>query len=560
MLRELRLRNIAVIEEAALSLEKGFTVLTGETGAGKSIVVDALELVLGGRGSSGHIRSGCEDASVEAVFSVEPDSPVIARLREVDIEASEEIIVRRIISSSGRNRVYINGTLVNISTLAEITGRLVDIHGQHEHQSLLSADVQRELLDAFAGIKGEVAAFGAEYQAYAEARTRLSRLKESEQERLQRKDYLAFQVEEISSVGLTPGEDAALEEEQRLLANAERLGLLAEEAFGALYEGDAESGASILKGLRKVAANLETLAGFDSNMKDAYENACNCMVNAEEVALAVRDCRDRIHLDPERLEVVSDRLDLMRKLKKKYGESLKDVLEHLSSAERELEQIDTSSAEISQLEDRIAAREAALLDGADRLSEKRREAATTLERRVISELADLSMEHARFEVSFAPAEEDEKVKRLTASGHDKVEFLIAPNPGESLKSLSKIASGGEISRSMLAFKAILSGDDAVPTLIFDEVDAGIGGRVADTVGQKLKEISEKHQVICVTHLAQVAGYAAHHFHISKRVVDGRTFTCVKQLNNTERVEEIARMLGGKEETALKHAGEMLARG
>ncbi|MDH4099671.1 MAG: DNA repair protein RecN [Nitrospirota bacterium] len=560
MLRELRLRNIAVIEEATLSPGEGLTVLTGETGAGKSIVVDALELVLGGRGSSDLIRSGCEDASVEAVFSIAPGSPALARLGEMDIEASDELIVRRIISSSGRNRAYINGTLVNISTLAEITGRLVDIHGQHEHQSLLSADVQRELLDAFAGIKGDVAAFATKYQGYAETRTRLSRLKESEQDRLQQKDYLAFQIEEISSAGLTPGEDTALEEEQRLLANAERLGLLAEEAYGALYEGDAESGASILKGLKKVAASLETLAEFDSNLKDASESARSCMVIAEEVALAVRGCRDRIQLDPERLETVMGRLDLIRKLKKKYGETLEAILECLANAERELAQIDTSSAEIAQLEAEIAAQEATLLKDAERLSQKRREAAATLEQRVITELADLSMAHARFEVAFAAIEAEEKARRLTATGLDRIEFLIAPNPGESLKPLSKIASGGEISRSMLAFKAILSGDDAVPTLIFDEVDAGIGGRVADTVGEKLKAISEKHQVICVTHLAQVAGYAAHHFHISKKVADGRTFTSVRQLNAAERVEEIARMLGGKEETALRHAGEMLARG
>lgn len=560
MLRELRLRNIAVIEEATLSFEKGLTVLTGETGAGKSIVVDALELVLGGRGSSDLIRSGCEEASVEAAFNVPADAPALQRLQELDIETSDELLVRRIISTTGRNRAYLNGTLVNLSTLAEVTRQLIDIHGQHDHQSLLHPDIQQELLDAFAGLGPDVAGYREQYAAYTDTQARLQKLTASERERTQRQDFLGFQAREIETANIVPGEDADLEEERRILANAEKLRFLAEEAYDILYAGDPSGGESLLKGLKKVSANMATLSEYDRSMQEATGTAQNAQVLAEETALTLRDYKERITVDPDRLSVIEDRLDLLQGIKKKYGETLEGVLSHLAALKGELTTLESTTEEIGALERERIAFEETLISMATRLSAKRREAASVLEQRIQHELAELGMPSTCFKVSFGSLPGSGERPRLTTTGFDQIEFLISPNPGEALKPLARIASGGELSRVMLGLKTILAGEDSVSTLIFDEVDAGIGGRVGDSVGAKLKVISESHQVMCVTHLPQVAGHADHHFRIIKKVVDGRTFTEVRLLKDRERIEEIARMLGGKEETALKHAGEMLARG
>lgn len=560
MLRELRLRNIAVIEEATLSLEKGLTVLTGETGAGKSIVVDALELVLGGRGSSDLIRSGCEEASVEAAFSIPADTSALKRLQELDIEASDELLVRRIISTTGRNRAYLNGTLVNLSTLVEVTRQLIDIHGQHDHQSLLHPDIQQDLLDAFAGLGPDVAGYREQYAAYTDTQARLQKLIAAERERTQRLDFLSFQAREIESANFVAGEDADLEEERRILANAEKLHFLAEEAYDILYAGDPSGGEPLLKGLKKVSGNMATLAEFDRSLQDAATTAQNSLILTEETALTLRDYKERITVDPDRLGAVEDRIDLFQGLKKKYGETLEGVLGHLATIKGEMATLESVAEEINILEKERITREEALFAMATRLSTKRKEAASVLEQRIQHELAELGMPSTFFKVSFEAWPENGERPRLTVTGFDQSEFFISPNPGEALKPLAKIASGGELSRIMLGLKTILAGEDAVSTLIFDEVDAGIGGRIGDSVGSKLKVISESHQVICVTHLPQVAGHADHHYCINKKVVDGRTFTDVKLLDGRERTEEIARMLGGKEETALKHAGEMLARG
>lgn len=559
MLREIRIRNIAIIEEAILTPAEGLTVLTGETGAGKSIVIDALELVLGGRGSADLIRSGCDEAAVEALIEVPQGSPVLDKLHDMGIEVDGELVVRRLISATGRGRAYLNGTLVNISTLSDITRGLIDIHGQHEHQSILASDVQLNLLDAFAGLDKAVSSFRERYTGYTEIRKSLDRLAQDERDRAQRQDLLRFQLDEIAAANIVSGEDILLDDEYRRLANAEKLQRLAEEGHELLHSGDHASGESIVKGLKKVTSNINALAGYDNSVSEQMKMAESCLALADDLSIFLRDYASKSEADPERLNTVAERLDLLARLKKKYGNSVDDVLERLSSIRAELVALESSATAKEELEKELALQEDELVSLALALTEKRTAAAVKLENAIKNELADLGMPHTSFIIRFEQYGEGASVKNLIHSGFDRIGFLIAPNPGEEPRTLADSASGGELSRIMLAIKTILAGEDSVPTMIFDEVDTGIGGRVADMVGSKLATIARAHQVLVVTHLPQVAAQADHHFYIEKNVSDGRTYTSVKLLNRKERVVEIARMIGGKEDTAIRHAEEMLVR-
>ena len=564
MLKELNIKNFAIIDQLRVEFTPGLCVFTGETGAGKSIVVDALNLALGERASAELIRTGCQEAVVEAAFELDGrgGGEISALLAEAGIDAQdgEDLIVRRVLSAAGKNKVYINGSLANLATLSALGAHLADIHGQHEHQSLLSLERQREMLDSFGELGGLVDEVAEAYRRLQDFRRELSGLESGERDRAQREDMLRFQKNEIEAAMLKPGEDAELVNEQGLLANSEKLAGLAAAADEALYSSDA----SVLSGLSKAVASLKDIAAIDSRMSQALELCETGRAQIEEAAREVSAYADRVEFDPDRLEHIGDRLDFIRKLKKKYGDSIEEILEFGEKASAELERMEQSTGELERLRKDIASIKSGLTAKAQALTKKRGAAAGVLTKKIEAELAQLGMKKTAFlvKVTQEPGDDTEDGRRLGPHGADRVEFLISPNPGEEPKALARIASGGELSRIMLALKTILVEGDSIPTVVFDEVDAGIGGAVAEEVGKKLKRVAAKRQVFCITHLPQIACMADSHYGVSKSVVKDRTSTGVRRLAEKERVDELARMLGGKTitEATLRHAEEMIGRG
>lgn len=564
MLKELNIKNFAIIDQLRVEFSAGLNVFTGETGAGKSIVVDALNLALGERASADLIRTGCEEATVEAAFALDDNnvSQITTLLSEQGIEndPEEDLIVRRVISSSGKNKVYINGSLANLGTLAALGQTLADIHGQHEHQSLLSLERQREMLDAFGSLAGLRDEVGAEYHRLMDVRKELAGFEAGERDRAQREDMLRFQKSEIESAALKPGEDESLVNEQKVLANAEKLAGLSRSTDELLYSSDA----SVLSGLTKAMSSLREIAAIDNRLAPALELCEAGRAQIEEAAREVSSYADRMEFDPDRLEQINDRLDLIQKLKKKYGSSIDDIIAFGAKSSMELERMERSTEEIERLKSEIQAIKFGLTSKAKELSKRRTAAAAVLEKKIETELAQLGMKNAVLSVKITQEEGGDTLdgRKLGPHGADRVEFLISPNPGEEPKQLARIASGGELSRIMLALKTILMEGDAIPTMVFDEVDAGIGGAVAEEVGKKLKRVASKRQVFCITHLAQIACMATSHYGVAKQVKQDRTSTDVKLLDKKERVNEIARMLGGKSITdaTIKHAEEMLRLG
>lgn len=563
MLRELNIKNFAIIDRLRVEFGEGLNVFTGETGAGKSIIVDALNLALGERASADLIRTGCDEAVVEAAFGLDSraSGDVLGLLKEQGIEAEPggDIIVRRVIASSGKNKVYINGSLATLSTLASIGAMLADIHGQHEHQSLLSPERQLEMLDAFGGLghlrekAGQVAA------GLRERRQELAVLEAGERERAQREDILRFQKNEIEAARLAPGEDAALVAEQTVLANAERLSMLASAAADALYTAEG----SVLSDLKKAIGSLKEISSIDPRLAPVLELLESAYAQVNEAAREVSAYAERVEFDPARLEEVRDRLDLIQRLKKKYGGSIEEVIAFGEKVGEELIKIERGSDDAERLRVEIEALRTELTAIVHDLTKKRTSAARELEQKVEVELAHLGMKKTKFSVRITQEAGDDTTDGLRAgpNGSDRVEFLISPNPGEEPRSLAKTASGGELSRIMLALKTILVAGDSIPTLVFDEVDAGIGGAVAEEVGRKLRSISGKRQVFCITHLPQIASMADRHYGVSKTIKKERTSTEVTLLDKKERVDEIARMLAGKTitEATLRHAAEMIER-
>jgi len=554
MLRELRIQNFAIIDRLEIQFHEQLNVLTGETGSGKSIVVDAVDLLLGGRASSDQVRTGCEEAVLEGAFRISEDGPAAAQLRQMDlpVEKGEDLIIRRALTRAGKSRAQINGSLVTAGQLQQLGNLLVDIHGQHEHQSLLKADQQLFLLDAFGKLLELREDYRRRYLDFQTVRSELAELSGRERDRFQQEDLLKFQIQEIGSAQLSPGEEAGLEQERNILSNAGRLAVLAEEAHQSLYSSDG----AILSQLARVESRLGELVQTDERMKDVSEACSGASAQLQEVASRLRDYKEGIEYDPKRLEQIEDRLHLIASLKKKYGPDLEAVLSFFQKAQDEL-------ANLSSRDERLKTLQAAMEEGArhcndlaGRLTRERTRAARTLEKKIEKELAALKMSRTRFEIRIESAGGPDD---FGPAGADRIEFLIAPNPGETPKPLARIASGGELSRIMLSLKSILAAVDRVPTLIFDEVDAGIGGGVAAVVGQRLKDLARRRQVLCVTHLAQIASQAAAHFTVEKSSSEGRTETRVRVLGKTDRIEEIARMLGGREltPTAFKHAREML---
>ncbi|MCZ8512836.1 DNA repair protein RecN [Paenibacillus filicis] len=556
MLLELSIRHLAVIENVGLRCYNGFHVLTGETGAGKSIIIDALSLIAGGRSSSDLVRYGSDKATIEALFQISEDHPVWPILNEAGIEADpeEHLIIRREITAQGKSTSRVNGQLVNLAKLKDIGEWLVNIHGQHEHQSLFKVEEHIRWLDLFgdAEITKDKLAYQTAYDEYQTVRKQVRELEETSKQALQMLDLYRFQVEEIGSAKLKPGEDEALTEEKRKLSNAERLFQSAADAYDLLYGGS--------KGLEAVSRamnKLQDIAVLDpAKLQPLLEQVQSAYYQLEDAAYQVRDYRDEIEFNPSRLDFIEQRLDTISSLRRKYGDSVQDILAYLAKIQRELDLIENKDEALQKLQQQEQKLLRELERHAAKLTERRAAVAERLAVEIVAELRDLHMERTQFKVQIDPLPEG----RYTREGQDQVEFLISANPGEPLRSLSKIASGGEISRVMLALKSIFSRVDRIPVLVFDEVDTGVSGRAAQAIAEKMSRLSSGCQVFSITHLPQVACMADVHYLIHKSTDGDRTFTNVEELGDTGRVHELARMLGGVEVTdkTLQHAQEMLA--
>ncbi len=559
MLRELRIRNLAIIDDAAASFEKGFNVLTGETGAGKSIIIDALCLALGARASGEIIRSGEKEAVVEAFFDVQPKllSPSSRQLlQDIGIDINDGIILKRILSAQGKSRAYINDSMVNVQTLSEISRSIIDVHGQYEYQSLLSTVNQLDMLDDYGGLLPETQEFAALFETQNSLKQQISNLLEKEKERAQRLDILRFQINEIETANLRISEEEELAAELKILSSASLLAELANQAYEALYSSDA----ACITNLSKILHSLKEISHIDVRAGDALKSAEEALSLLEETAYFLRDYKDSLNFNPERLEEIQNRLEIIKGLKKKYGSAVQEILDFKEKGLRELDELQYSEERLESLNNELKSLKDRLAEKARQLSKNRKLVAKKIEQQVIMELSKLSMPDTKFSIPITQEAGDDTADGFKANhrGIDKVEYLISANIGEELKPLSKIASGGELSRVMLALKGILAKGDKIPVLIFDEIDAGIGGRAAETVGQKLKGLSSTHQIICITHLPQIASYADTHLKIEKKVKLKRTTVEIRKIEKEERTMEIARMLSGDgSEVSIKHAEEML---
>lgn len=559
MLRELHIRNLAIIDDLTIEFDKGLNVLTGETGAGKSIIIDALSLALGERASSELIRSGEKEAVVEAFFDILPDffdESTIQFLNDIGIEINEGIILKRIISSHGRGRAYINNCMINIQGLSDLSRAIIDVHGQYEHQSLLSKETQLRMLDAYGGLTHESQEIRKLYERLSGLKKDLLSLTEKEKERAQRLDILRYQVNEIKGADLRIGEEEELLEEEKILGNTLRLTELASRAYDSLYLSDA----SCITTLSRIVSDLKEIANIDRTALDALKSLEDAMPLLEDASYFLRDYREGLDLSPQRLDSVQERLHLISGLKRKYGNSIEEILKYKEKAEMELDELEHSEERLEGLKAEIEELRKVFTEKAHELSKKRMDASKRLERQVIKELSMLSMSDSQFLIHIRHEKGDDTTDSLrsTPSGIDYLEFLVSLNKGEEPRPLSRIASGGELSRIMLALKGILAKGDNIPVLIFDEIDAGIGGMTAETVGRKLKALSDDRQVICITHLPQIASYADWHLMIQKKVKGERTTVEVRQIDRDERVAEIARMLSGDTSSvSLKHARELL---
>jgi DNA repair protein RecN (Recombination protein N) len=548
MLTDISIKNFAIIDSLHISFGAGLNILTGETGAGKSIIIDAVNLVLGGRGSADLIRSGADEATVEAMFDISGLPVIIESLGNSGIEGGSELLLKRIISRSGKNRIFINGSLATLATLAETASRLINIYGQHESQTLLKVDNHLAMLDSYASLNSVKAEFASLYRAHRKIRERLAALESGARDAERQKDLLSYQLDEIRKAALIPGEDEELERELNLLLHSEKLLVKTQSAFELLYGAEA----SALGTLGEVKAAVVEAATIDSALQPLCESIASAFLQLEDAALSLRDYSSRIESEPARIEAVQDRLDLIRKLKKKYGETIEEILSVSNSIEAELTELADAGLSREELDAEAARLQALMKQQGDELSAGRIGAAERLRRALEAEVHQLAMKHAAFSVKIEPLPEPRE------SGFEKVEFLFSPNPGEEPKPLAKIASGGELSRIMLAMKQLHPESD-VPTLVFDEVDSGIGGATSSMVGRKLKSVAARQQVLCITHLPQVAAYADSHYLVAKNIEDGRTRTSLQFLAGSERIDEIARMLGGIAVTdkSREHAAEMI---
>ncbi len=545
MLKELGITNFAIIDRLNLAFHEGLNVISGETGAGKSILIGAIGLLLGDRASSDLIRSEEDSAVVEAVFDIGSFQRLKARLHEMGFRPGREIVVKRVVSRSGKNRVYIDGNLATVAMLEEISEALVNICSQHEHQVLLDPESHIDILDEFGNLGAKRGAYTVKYEEYLALKAKLEDLAAKNRNRAEREEFLRFQVGEIERAGLKHGEDAGLQDEKKVLANAAKLTELAQQSYEVLY-GQEES---VLGRMSRVTAHVRDIRRIDPNFTVSEDEMKSLVIQLEDAARVLRDYLGKIQNDPARLEEINDRLEAIGKLKKKYGGSIEAVLKTGQSLKEELEGLSSASADLESLGQELKTRKESLLEMAAALTSERIRVAAAMERAIEAEIHDLKMEKAQFKVTFAEPRTDEAgAVQIHSRGVDILEFYLSTNVGEPLKPPNRIASGGELSRIVLAMKKVLARAGAVGTVIFDEVDSGIGGATAEIVGRKLRDISRHHQVICITHLPQIASFGETHYQVQKQVAGGRTRTDVKTLSEAERVEEITRMLGGVEIT------------
>jgi DNA repair protein RecN (Recombination protein N) len=551
MLIELRIENFAVIERLSVSLQPGLNVLTGETGAGKSIIVGALALLMGERASAEAVRAGSDRALVEGVFDVARRPDVLELLADQGIPVEDGLLVlRREVAIEGRNRAWVNGAASTAGLVGDLGGRLVDLHGQHEHQALLRPEAQREILDAYAGHTDHVVLLRAAYHDLITARAALDTMDARRREVEQRADQLRFQLHEIGQAEIQPDEEDRLEEECRRLEHAEDLARISGTLHQALYEGEAAI-AGLLGSLRR---DLGQLIRIDPGQEDAAELLETAYYQVEELGRRMGEYASRVEHDPARLEAIHRRRDLLYRLRSKYGPTLTDVLATAEQARQELDALDGAAFERAALERAADEKATVLAERAGQVTDARNRAGARLAAEVLKILPALGMPGAAFRVDLQALVEP------GPAGAERVEFLVAVNRGFEPRSLSRVASGGELSRVMLALKTILARVDAVPTLVFDEIDAGIGGRVAVQVGAQLREVARHHQVFAITHLPQIASRADHHLLVTKEEHAGSTRVALEPLTGEARIRELARMLGGDPESAasLEHARELLA--
>lgn len=565
MLQELSINNLALIDKARIQFGQGLNILTGETGAGKTVVVGAVNLLLGGRADASLIRSGSTKAEVQGLFTI-PSALKSSDEKLGDIlEDDDQLIIRRVISTDGKNKCYINDHMVTVATLSEIGRRLVDLHGQHEHQSLFKTSSHVDFLDKYGGktLSELRTAFREKSETLRGLKDELAQLRGAEREMLGKKDLLQFQVGEIERAALVPGEDDELMRERDILRNAEKLYSAVAKAANALSESDEAAPGTEL--VARAVDELRTVGNIDPELDGLIERLNGILIELEDCSQSIRDYGSTLDFPPNRLQEIEDRLALISLLKRKYGATVEEILAYMDSASKELLLCDTSGERMEKLEVAIKEAEKELAGIAAHQSETRVGAAKVFAKEVMRELADLNMPNARFEVSFSREQDndgllvEDKRTKLYPNGIDKIEFMVSANKGEPPKPLTKIASGGEISRVMLALKIILADADEVPTLIFDEIDTGIGGTTAMAVGQKMSILGERHQVFSVTHLPQIAGFADKHFSVVKLEVGERTNTEIVELLSDTRVSEMARLLSGNSsDVSLKHAEEMIS--
>jgi len=556
VLLELVVENYAVVERVRVEFHAGLNLLTGETGSGKSIVVDALGLALGGRASGDMVRSDTERARITAVFEAPRDARFRGLLEQAGAEAEDdELLIEREVLAGGKSRAFLGNRPVTVALLRELAPFLGDIHGQHEQQQLFSAEAQLNLLDEFAGVENPRERVAGLFRHWKEVQSELEELNRGEQEKLRLADLWSFQRKEIQAAALKPGEDAALENERLVLRNVAKLQENAGAAYAALYDAP-ESASSQLRAAQK---KLDDLVRIDATLQPVLETLKTAAIGVGEASDAIRDYLDKLEADPNRLEDVEARLALIERLKRKYGATLDEVLAFLADVSAKLEALESSGERKAKLEEELARISAEYREAAAGLTKARKAAAEKLARKVETELDSLALENAVLRIELRAANWSEQ-------GADRVEFLISANIGEEPRSLDKVASGGELSRIALALKTSAGQPvraNGVPrTLVFDEIDSGIGGGVAEAVGRRLKKLAAHNQVLCVTHLAQVAGFADHHYFVEKREAKGRTMAEIQELTGDARTREIGRMLSGQKVTpeALKHAQQLIKMG
>ncbi len=543
MLCELRIKNLAIIDDLTVRFGKGLNILSGETGAGKSIIIDSLGLALGNRAQSEFVRAGEKEAVVQAYFELgkRPGFP------DIGLDFSDGLILRRSVSATGKSRAYINDSMVSLQSLAEIGKTLVDIHGQHEHQSLLSVNRHRDFLDSFGALDEEKQKLALLYQEVGRLKNEEDLLKQKMKEREKRIDILRFQIQEIEEAQLKAGEKDALTSERAIAANLSRLNELAETAYALIYGAED----SCMEKLSSLIGKARELAEIDQSTAEILQMLETGRPYIEDAAVALRKLKDSYDFEPRKLDHIEERLEVIRKLEKKYGEGTEQLMHYRDNADRELKVLELAEEKLGAIEGELREKEDLLTRNAQALSQKRKTSATKLGTLMKKELKELALENAGFVLGITQ-------EALSAHGFDRVEFLFSANPGEPVKPLARIASGGELSRVMLALKSILADFDSTDVLIFDEVDAGIGGKTAESVGAKLKALSAGHQVFCTTHLPQIASKGDVHLKIEKQQRDTRARVVVRELSGKEREGEIARMLSGTAtEVSLRHAQELL---